>query len=197
MAASVMSLLEPSPALFFPPDESSRDFFELAFHEPLYHYMDELQLDFDPNNWSLKPPDQWQPHEVCDWLRAWANHNQVQELEVAHLLYNPLSGFELCQLREDYFQAVCPQYGHLIFEALQTLIGQTRPVDPFQLPLTELLHNPCADLEPPPLSSDSEPPKETAVQKCQPAVKKAGGRRGRPPKKDAKSRSECYIDFVF
>lgn len=151
---------------------------------------------------------------MADWLRAWAHHNAVPELELAHLLYNPLSGFELCQLRADYFAAVSPQYGHLIHDALQSLIGQARaqlapaPPDPFQLPLADLLHAQLPDAQDGQSlrSADCDSERESlsshlsqlnerkeappAVPKAVAGQKKAGGRRGRPPKKDAKSRSE-------
>lgn len=83
-------------------------------------------MDFECSNWSLKHPEQWQPHEVSDWIRTWAQHNGVQDIDVAHLLYNPMAGFELCQLRRDYFTSVCPQYGNMIFDSLQSLINQFR-----------------------------------------------------------------------
>jgi hypothetical protein len=82
-------------------------------------------MDFDCN-WSLKSPDQWQAAEVSDWIRTWASHNGVQDIDVAHLIYNHMPGFELCQLRREYFTSVCPQYGNMIYDSLQALINQFR-----------------------------------------------------------------------
>lgn len=73
-----------------------------------------------------KSPDQWQPCEVAEWIRNWALHNEVQDIEVAHLLYNQMSGSELCQMQREYFTTVCPQYGNMIFDSLQNLMVQFR-----------------------------------------------------------------------
>ncbi|CAG2172935.1 unnamed protein product, partial [Oppiella nova] len=106
-------------------------------------------------NWTLRAPEQWQPHDVSDWIRTWAAHNGVQDLEVAHLLYNHMPGFELCQLRREYFTSVCPQFGDLIFEALQLLRQQHARQQHFQppefaFPSFDLLcpqNNVCLDLD--------------------------------------------------
>ena len=37
-----------------------------------------------------------------------------------------MSGCDLCQMQREYFTSVCPQYGHLIYDSLQTLMHQFR-----------------------------------------------------------------------
>lgn len=209
--------------------------------------VDEFPMDFTMD-WPLRPPEQWQPQEVSDWIRTWAQHNGVQDIDVAHLLYNPMAGFELCQLRRDYFTSVCPQYGNMIFDSLQVLINQFRSNNMMSqdfnfpaIPNFDLLSgNICLDLDTqvghsPSSSSESDRestssnlsgvnerkpvvnsyfpailttnssnvsnlmPETRALLDQKPvisnttaipaAIKKAG-RRGRPPKKDAKSRSK-------
>lgn len=78
------------------------------------------------NNWTNKSPDQWQATEVADWIRDWARQNEIQDIEVAHLLYNQMPGSDLCQMQREYFTSVCPQYGSLIYESLQQLVHQFR-----------------------------------------------------------------------
>lgn len=39
-----------------------------------------------------------------------------------------MPGSELCQMQREYFTSVCPQYGHLIYDSLQSLLGQFRSV---------------------------------------------------------------------
>jgi len=78
------------------------------------------------NTWNSKPPNQWQPLEVAEWIRNWARRNEIQDIEVAHLLYNQMSGSDLCQMQREYFTSVCPQYGNLIYESLQSLVNQFR-----------------------------------------------------------------------
>ncbi|XP_054153756.1 ETS homologous factor-like isoform X1 [Oppia nitens] len=183
---------------------------------------DDFALDFC-DGWALRPPDQWSPTDTSDWMRAWAIHNGVADLDLAHLLYNPMPGFELCQMRREYFTSVCPAFGHQIFDALHQTQSQFRPIPPLSssnFP-SDLLTTTCLDLDAhccqnasPSSDSDRESTASnpTAVNERKPlfstqmcanslavdstpvptpqlAVKRAG-RRGRPPKKDAKVRTK-------
>ncbi|KAH9522653.1 hypothetical protein DERF_006219 [Dermatophagoides farinae] len=80
-------------------------------------------------SWSIKSPEQWQPIEVAEWIRYWASRNNIQDIEIAHLLYNQMAGIELCQMQREYFTTVCPQYGDLIYDSLQSLMEQFRHVN--------------------------------------------------------------------
>src|SRR5690625_3271372 len=80
----------------------------------------------ESSSWIERSPDQWQPSEVAEWIRNWAQRNEIQDIEVAHLLYNQMSGSELCQMQREYFTSVCPQYGNMIFDSLHSLLGQFR-----------------------------------------------------------------------
>ena len=83
-------------------------------------------LSSSSSSWSIKSPEQWQPIEVAEWIRFWASRNNIQDIEIAHLLYNQMSGHELCQMQREYFTNICPQYGNLIYDSLQSLMEQFR-----------------------------------------------------------------------
>lgn len=82
---------------------------------------DTLDLSVPP--WSVKSPDQWTPDEFAGWLCWWATVNGVPDSELTYLLYEPLSGFELCALDHQFFIDMCPQFGPQIYEALHQMVN--------------------------------------------------------------------------
>lgn len=94
-------------------------------------FTNNFHSEFNHFNWTNKAPELWQPCDVADWIRHWAQQNEVQDIEVAHLLYNQMSGAELCQMQREYFASVCPQFGSMIYDSLQSLVNQFRHNETF------------------------------------------------------------------
>lgn len=108
-----------------------------------------IDVEGASSNWTNKSPDQWQATEVADWIRDWARQNEIQDIEVAHLLYNQMPGSDLCQMQREYFTSVCPQYGSLIYESLQQLVHQFRSSNNNYMNSYSMHGSPGAMLPPP------------------------------------------------
>ena len=89
--------------------------------QPISPPLEEHTVDLSVPPWSVKSPDQWAPEEFAGWLCWWAAVNGVPDSELIYLLYEPLSGFELCALDHQFFVDMCPQYGLQIYEALHQM----------------------------------------------------------------------------
>lgn len=111
-------------------------------------------MEASNNNWTNKSPDQWQATEVADWIRDWARQNEIQDIEVAHLLYNQMPGSDLCQMQREYFTSVCPQYGSLIYESLQQLVHQFRSSSHNSYMNSFSMHGSPSAMLPPPAQSN-------------------------------------------
>ncbi|KAI2807664.1 hypothetical protein BLOT_005602 [Blomia tropicalis] len=198
------------------------------FHHDITLYspcmIDDYTLDLTDNGWTSKPPDQWQPIEVADWIRNWAHRNEVQDIEIAHLLYNQMSGCDLCQMQREYFTSVCPQYAHLTFEVQSSLLNYSPSnasvsdsdrestssnlsrINERRLPCNSYYPQVCLTQEmmidstrsstngssnTPIMSNGKDPmtPSSPTTTTSNSNAKR-NGRRGRPPKKENKSRSK-------
>ncbi|XP_054709830.1 uncharacterized protein LOC129219458 isoform X2 [Uloborus diversus] len=74
--------------------------------------------------WQFKPPDQWQSAEVIDWIFHWAAQNRVDLLDVNMLIFNTLTGRDLCRMTRHEFCSIDNQYGSALYDTLQYLIAQ-------------------------------------------------------------------------
>ncbi|XP_035210767.1 ETS homologous factor-like [Stegodyphus dumicola] len=74
--------------------------------------------------WQFKPPDQWQSVDVIDWIFHWAAQNRVDLLDVNMLIFNTLTGRDLCRMSRHEFCSIDNQYGGSLYDTLQYLIAQ-------------------------------------------------------------------------
>ncbi|UXI19570.1 zinc finger C2H2 type [Sarcoptes scabiei] len=116
---------------------------------------------YSANGWKIKCPDSWSPNDVSDWIRDWARNNQIQDIEVAHLLYNQMNGLELCRMQREYFTTVCPQYGDMIFDSLRSFIDRFTSSSIHHLQSSS--YSSSTSIAPSSLSNDEERPNSSSL----------------------------------
>ncbi|XP_013780811.1 ETS homologous factor-like [Limulus polyphemus] len=143
---------------------------------------------YTSDTWQLKPIEHWHPSDVIEWLFDWATHHRIDTLDVNMPAFSKFCGESLSRMSRCEFRELDVQHGDNIYEAVQQLIG------------SQDSHG-CGDISPrSDLSNYNEEPLVTTVsfdnenvvdeQDISSRNKKQGaGRRGRPPKKDAKCRN--------
>ncbi|GIY12019.1 ETS homologous factor [Caerostris darwini] len=74
--------------------------------------------------WQFKSPEQWQSSDVIDWIFHWATQSRVDLMDLNMLIFNTLTGRELCRMSRHEFCSIDHQYGDSLFDSLQYLMAQ-------------------------------------------------------------------------
>ncbi|XP_076369904.1 ETS homologous factor-like isoform X4 [Tachypleus tridentatus] len=153
--------------------------------------LDDLDLRDIISDMSFKHKNvfDWNPSDVVNWLYWWISENKVETIDVNVPAFTNLCGRDLEKMDNYDFIRLDPQYGQRIYEALQYFIfclhnDSDRESTSSAISCFSTVNERQAN-------SVHFLPSITSVQKQVPMVTKKNGtgRRGRPPKKDSKSRN--------
>ncbi|GFS75748.1 ETS homologous factor [Nephila pilipes] len=170
----------------------------LSTNQRQFSFEDIGELEAE-KSWQFKAPDQWQSSDVMDWVFHWATQNKVDLLDLNMLIFNTLTGRELCRMSQQEFGSIDNHYGDALFDSLQYLIAQYSGSTLMQeLPIMSSDQDLVEDVDwdrcskwNSVFSIDVQGP-PSGFSGCEAAaicIKKVG-RRGRPPKKDGKLRGK-------
>lgn len=74
-------------------------------------------------SFQFKPPNQWTPSEVVEFLMAWSKSTNIDLIDINMRQLNGMDGQTLCSLTQSDFYTLDPQYGLSIYKSLQNEIS--------------------------------------------------------------------------